>query len=607
MTGLNFAPAVIEREDLPGGAFILRSPVALNPYPDTLNEHLYRWAEETPGRPFIAQRNSTGAWRKVNYKATLQHARAIAQALLNRKIPTDRPLMIISENSIDHALLMLGALLAGVPVSPISPPYALMSTDHGKLKHIFDILNPALLYVPDGDKYAAALGALDLNDVELVVSSNPPDGIYATRFETLCQTSPTPYVERASASLTPNSIAKILFTSGSTGMPKGVINTHRMLCSNQQALAQVWPFIEEKPPVLLDWLPWSHTFGANHNFNLILRNGGTLYIDAGKPTPDLVATTIANLRDVAPTLYFNVPRGYDQIIPALEADTDLRDHFFSRLDTVFYAAADLPQNLWTRMEKLSLEARGRKIAMTSAWGSTETAPLATSVHFEINRAGVLGLPIPETEIKMVPNAGKLEIRVRGPNVMPGYYKSPDMTKAAFDEDGFYRIGDAVKLADPNDPTRGVIFDGRVAEDFKLLTGSWASVSTVRMAIISACDPMVQDAVVTGHDRDEIGLLIFPNMETLKQVADIAIEIPTTDLIDHPKVRTALANAVATYNTAHPASSQRVARLLVMHQPPQIDRNEITDKGYINQRAVLENRAHLIEKLYSDDPAVIIIE
>ncbi|MHA1108313.1 MAG: feruloyl-CoA synthase, partial [Alphaproteobacteria bacterium] len=590
MTRLNFAPALVEREDLPGGAFVLRSPMKLKPCAATLCEHLKRWAGKAPDRPFLAQRDTAGGWRKISYSAALRQTRSVAQSLLDRAVPTDRPIMIISDNSIDHALLMLGGLFAGIPTAPISPAYALMSGDFGKLRHCFDLLDPSLIYVPDAERFANALGALDLDGVEVVVSANPDAGIRATPFPALCRREPTSQVDEVMAALTPDTIAKILFTSGSTGMPKGVINTHRMLCSNQQALDQIWPFIEEKPPILVDWLPWSHTFGANHNFNLVLRNGGTLYIDGGKPAPDLIGTSVANLKDIAPTIYFNVPRGYDQLIPFLEADPAFRDHFFSRLDTLFYAAAGLPQNLWERLENLSIEARGEKITMTSAWGSTETAPLATGVHFEIDRAGVMGLPVPGTELKMVPNAGKLEIRVRGPNVTPGYYKRPDLTREAFDEDGFYRIGDAVVLADPDDPAQGIVFDGRVAEDFKLLTGSWVSAGNIRVAAISAADPMIQDAVVTGHDRDEVGLLIFPNAAGLARVAGLAADTPISKFNADMAVREVLKNAFSRYNSDHPTSSRRIARMLIMAEPLDLDRNEITDKGYINQRAVIENRA-----------------
>ncbi len=601
MSHLNFAPALVEMEALDGGAFILRSPRELGPYANNLCTFLARWAKEAPPRTFLAERDKSGAWRRVSYAQAYRGARAISQALLERDIPASRPIMILSDNSIDHALMLLGGMFAGVPVAQISQPYSLMSRDFGKLKHVFGVLDPALVYVADGQKFAGALGALDLAGVEVVVSEDPPEGQDVTRFSSLMETTPTVRVDDALTALSPDMTAKILFTSGSTGLPKGVINTHRMLCSNQQALAQVWPFVADHPPILLDWLPWSHTFGSNHNFNMVLRNGGTLYIDGGKPAPGLIETTIANLRDIAPTIYFNVPRGYDMLIPFLESDAALRDHFFSRLDTVFYAAAALPPNLWQRLEDLSMAALGEKITMTSAWGSTETSPLATSVHFRIDRAGVVGLPVPGTEVKLVPNGDKFEARVRGPNVTPGYYKRDDLSEAAFDPDGFYKIGDAARLADPDDPSKGLMFDGRVAEDFKLLSGSWVNVGAIRLAAISAADPMVQDVVVTGHDGDEIGLLIFPNASGLAQIAGLGADTPMADLIADSRVKSALAKAFAGYNATHPASSQRIVRVLMLAEPPNMDAGEITDKGYINQRAVLQNRAALVAQLYRADP------
>ncbi len=606
MSDLNFAPPLVEREDLTDGAFILRSPVALAAYPATMCAHLERWAKEQPDKTFLAERANDGSWRELSYGAARQQARAIAQSLLNRGISSDRPIMIISDNSIDHGLLVLGAYYAGIPTSAISPPYALASTDYGKLKHVFGVLKPSMIYVSDGTKFENALAALELNDGELVVSSNPAEGRDTTLFETLLGTDATGAVDDKLATLTSDTIAKILFTSGSTGMPKGVINNHKMLCSNQQALAQVWPFVEERPPVLVDWLPWSHTFGSNHNFNLVLRNGGMMYIDTGKPVPGLFDASVANLKEIAPTIYFNVPAGYAQLVPILEADDAFRDHFFSRLDTLFYAAAALPQNLWDRLEKLSLAALGHKIAMTSAWGSTETAPLASGVHFRIDRAGVMGLPVPGTELKMVPNVGKLEIRVRGPNVTPGYFRRPDVTEESFDADGFYCIGDAVKLADPDDPSRGIIFDGRVAEDFKLLTGSWVSVSNIRVAAISASGSLIQDAVVTGHDRDEIGLLVFPNFAELARVAALPVESAPETLCNSPAVQEALNAALAEYNCDHLASSMRIARALFQIDPPDQDKNEITDKGYINQRAVIGNRGNEIEKLYQGAAGVVLV-
>lgn len=603
---LDFAPARVEVENLSGGGFVLRSPMKLEPYASNLCEYLIDWAEKAPERTFLAERDGEGHWRRISFAEALEVVRSIAQALLDRGITPDRPVMILSDNSIENGLLQLGAMYVGIPVVPTSPAYSLMSQDFGKLRHVFDLIRPRLVFASDGEMFSKALGALDLEDVEVVVTRNPPDGLDVTGFGELTGTAPAKAIDAALSQVGPDTTAKILFTSGSTGLPKGVINTHRMMCSNQQAIVQVWPFITRRPPVLVDWLPWNHTFGGNHNFNMILRNGGTMYIDAGKPAPGLVEKTVANLRDVAPTLYFNVPRGFDMIVPYLEQDDGLRDHFFSNLDTIFYAAAALPQNLWERLERLSVAARGEKVVMTSAWGATETAPLVTSVHFPIDRAGVIGIPVPGSELKMLPNAGKLEIRVRGPNVTPGYYKREDLVREAFDEDGFYKIGDAGKLADPEDPSKGILFDGRVAEDFKLLTGSWVNAGPIRVAAIAAGAPVIQDAVVAGHDRDEVGLLVFPNPAGAAKIAGLDPATPLPELVTNERVRETLRNGLAAYNAKNPGSSTRIGRVLLLTESPNIDANEITDKGYINQRAVLERRNGLVEKLYSEDPEVILI-
>jgi feruloyl-CoA synthase len=450
-----------------------------------------------------------------------------------------------------------------------------MSEDFGKLKSIFELVKPGLVFAAEPQKFASALEAV---------------GAKSTPLAELLETNPGSILEREHRKVGPDSVAKILFTSGSTGVPKGVINTHRMLCANQQMLAQAWPFVQDKPPVLVDWLPWNHTFGGNHNFNMVLRNGGTLYVDGGKPVPGLVETTARNLKEIAPTLYFNVPRGYDLLLPFLESDAELRRNFFRELQVVFYAAAALPQNLWDRLGRLARQEKGGgEFAMLSAWGSTETAPLATSVHFHMDRPGVIGLPVAGCELKLVPSGGKLEVRVRGSNVTPGYYKRPDLTAAAFDEEGFYRIGDAVRLADAADPAKGVVFDGRVVEDFKLSTGTWVNVGLVRVKLIAAADPIVQDAVITGHDRNEIGALVFLSAAAKEMKPEV--------------IRSRLCAALAKLKEEG-GSSTHPTRLLVVSEPPSIDANEITDKGYVNQRAVLERRAALVERLHGGGEGVI---
>jgi len=603
---LEFAPAMVDVQRLHDGGFVLRSPVRLESYAANICWYLVDWAGKAPDRTCLAERSATGDWRSITYAEALASVRALAEALLDHDVTAERPVMILSENSIENGLLQLAAMFVGVPVSPVSPAYSLMSRDFGKLKFVFDLVRPKLVFASNGELFGDALTALDLDDVTIVVKQDAPAGIEAVLVDEMLATKPTSAVDAAFSGVGPETVAKILFTSGSTGMPKGVINTHRMMCSNQQAKAQVWPFITRRPPVLVDWLPWNHTFGGNHNFNLILRNGGTLYIDSGKPAPGMFEMTIANLREIAPTVYFNVPRGFQMLAPYLEQDEEFRDHFFSNLDTIFYAAAALPQDLWERIENLSIAALGKKIAMTSAWGLTESGPLATDVHFPITRAGVIGLPIPGTELKMLPCAGKFELRLRGPNITPGYFRRDDLTEEAFDEEGFYKTGDAGKFADPDDPSKGILFDGRVAEDFKLLTGSWVSTGMVRVAAISACPEIIQDAVITGHDRDDIGLLIIPNLAGIAKIAGLSPDAPLAELLSHKMVRQRLRDDLAAYNAHNPASSMRIARVLLLAEPLNIDAGEVTDKGYVNQRAVLERRHDLVERLYSDDADVLLI-
>jgi len=577
-SSLRFAEARVLVEKRSDGSTILSSPQPLGPYPRALGEWLVHWAEKAPERVFLSERAGDG-WRRVSYAEAHDAARRIGESLLARGLSAAQPVAILSDNSVDHALLSLGAMHAGIPVAPVSPAYSLMSKDHAKLKAIFELLKPGLVFAQGAAKFAPALAAV---------------GASATPIEELLSAKAGSRIDTAYAKVGPDTVAKILFTSGSTGAPKGVINTHRMLCSNQQAWAQLWPFVEDIPPVLCEWLPWNHTFGGNATFNMVLRNGGTLYVDGGKPAPGLVEITARNLREVSPTMYFNVPRGFDLLLPFLESDAELRRNFFRNLEVIFYAGAALPQNLWERLEALAVGEKGGRLSMLSAWGSTETSPMAACVHYHIERAGVVGNPAPGTELKLVASGGKFEVRVRGPNVTPGYYGRDDLTKAAFDEEGFYRIGDAMKFADEQDPARGIAFDGRVAEDFKLMSGTWVHVGAVRVKLIAACDPLVQDAVITGHDREEMGALVFVNPAAVKALG-----------LDAAGVRERLQAALDRLHAASTGSSTAPARLLVLEEPPSIDANEITDKGYINQRAVLDRRATLVGKLHSASPEAIV--
>ena len=566
-----FSSPDIEREDLPDGGFVLRSASRLAPYPDRLGSYLLHWAQEAPQRTFLAERRGEG-WRRLSYGDALRQVRSAAQWLLDRGGDAERPVAVLSGNGINAAILTLASMHVGIPVSPISPAYSLQSGDFATLRHVLSILSPRVIYADVMAHFQPALDAIAVEDA--VFLTDGADGcLPASTAE------PTDEVEARFQAVGPDTVAKILFTSGSTGRPKGVINTHRMMLSNQQAIVQCWPFLARRPPILLDWLPWSHTFGANHNFNMVLRHGGTLYIDDGKPAAGLIERTLRNLRDISPTAYFNVPRGYDILLPYLEADPGLAQGLASKLDIAFYAGAALPQETYRRLHGVLAGARDMPVPIISAWGATETAPMATCVHYPITDARNIGVPAPGTEIRFLPAMEKLEMRVRGPNVTPGYWRDEPQTRDAFDTDGFYRIGDAGRLADPDDPNQGIVFDGRTAENFKLTSGTWVHVGILRTAILGALSLLAGDVVVTGPDRAELGILIFPPLGT---DAD----------------REALSGRIAAYNAENPGSSRRIARALVLATGPDIDANEITDKGYINQRAVLTNRKQAVDALYN---------
>ena len=599
MSELRFAAPDVAVENLPGGAMILRSRIPLGPIPRCIGDWLTHWAQVVPDRTFLAERESAGAWRRLSYGMAIARTRAIAEALLSRGLDAAHPIMILSENSIDHALLALAAMHVGVPVVPVSSAYSRRSLDHATLRIIRDLVRPSLIFADDGALYGKAIAAIGLGAAELVLCRNPPPGLPATEFSSLLSVTTGPRVDAVHRAIGPDTIAKILFTSGSTGDPKGVINTQRMMCSNQESYAAGWPFLSDRPPVFLDWLPWSHTFAGNSDFNMVLRNGGTYYIDDGKATPGLIERTVANLREISPTMYFSVPAGYAMLLDYLERDADLAEHFLRELDVIFYAGAALPQSSWERLEAVCEKTLGRRVPMLSGWGTTETAPMSTLVQERIPRAGNVGVPAPGTEIKLVPNGDRLEIRVRGPNVTPGYWRRPELTRALFDEDGFYRPGDAAKLAVPDDPNRGLLFDGRIAENFKLASGTWVNVGALRIAVIAACDPVVADAVVTGHDGDEIGLLIFPSLQGCRRLCpDLPADAPLDRLIAEVPVRRALGRGLGRHNATAGGSSRRIGRALLVADPPSIDRGEITDKGYINQRAVLRNRPALVAKLHA---------
>jgi feruloyl-CoA synthase len=585
------APAHVVKEDLPGGGFVLRSPEALQPFARSIGSWLEHWARMTPLSPFLAERRADGSWRRLTYGEARQQVGCIAQALLNLDLPPHKPVVILSDNSIDHALLMLATMHIGRVSCTVSSAYSRLTKDHSKICAILDALDPALVYAADAKVYGGAARSWGAGvRCPAVFSSNAGDFEGALHFDALLQAEETETVIDLYHAIRPEWPAKYLLTSGSTGVPKVVINTHRMLCANQQQMAQAWPMLVRYPLRLVDWLPWSHTFGGNHNFNMVLSHGGSLTIDEGRPVPGLIEKTVANLREVKPNFLFNVPRGYDMLLPYLENDLEFARTFFENLEGIFYAAAALPQSLWERLEAVARKVRSRPLWFTSSWGSTETAPAATTVHWRIDRAGCIGLPLPGIELKFLPNGGKLEMRVRGPSIFPGYRDNPEANAAAFDEEGYYRIGDAGKLVDESRPERGVAFDGRVAEDFKLMSGTWVSVGSVRIRSVSACAPHVSDAVVTGHDREEVGLLVF----LTPQAKTLPIET----------VRETIVAGLRAIKAEGGGTSQCPTRALILDEPPTVDDGEITDKGYINQRAVLTRRADKVAALYGEGAEVI---
>ncbi len=590
-----FDPVLEQRA---GGVTYIRAAQELGSYHDNLIQPLEHWAKVAPDRIFLAQRNLQGEWRKLTYAQVLADVKRISAALLQRGLSAERPIVVLSGNDIEHALLGLAAMYVGVPYAPISPAYSLMSTDFGKLRAIVDLLTPGLVFVSDGGPFARALYATVPNEIELVVTRNPLGDRPTTLFADLLGAKDDAGIDAARRAVVPDTIAKFLFTSGSTGNPKAVINTHRMLCSNQAMLASGFAFVADEPPVVVDWLPWSHTFGSNHNFNLVLTYGGSLYIDDGNPTPPGVPKTARNLREIAPTIYFNVPKGYEALIAHFHADEVLRRNFFSRLKVLFYAGAGLNQGTWDELTRLAVETTGERIIFLSSLGSTETSPLALACSWDFDRPGNIGLPAPGVELKLVPNEGKLEARLRGPHITPGYWRQAQLTREAFDEDGFYKIGDALKFVDPGDPGKGLLFDGRIAEDFKLSTGTWVSVGPLRARFIDHFVPYVRDVVFAGADRDDIAVLIFPDLEACRSLGGLGADASPADIVDAPAVRKKFADLLANLAATSPGSSTRTERAIVMAEPPSMDKGEMTDKGSINQRAVLKNRAGLVDELYA---------
>ncbi len=600
------APARVEIEHLENGEFILCSPEPLQAYERCVGDWLEKWAQETPSAIYLGARHGDG-WLELSYQQVRERVGRLGQALLDMGLDSSQPLVFLSSNDLDQALLTLAAMHVGITVGTVSASYAKNRTDYTKLASILTCLNPGAIFVSQGQDYGPAL--LSIKPSCPIIASQGVETIPgAIDYASLYEAEETPAVMEAFQSLTGESHARYLLTSGSTGEPKAVVNTHKMLCSNQQMIAQCWRFLERRKLRVLDWLPWSHTFGANHNFNMVLRNGGAFYLDDGLPMPGRIERTIENIKYVRPTMFFNVPRGYDVLLPFLERDTELAEALFADLDALFYAAAALPQNTWDRVHRVASQVRDTPLFFTSEWGATETTPVLTNVHFYTDRPGNLGLPVPGVEIKFVPSGEKLEMRVKGPSVFTEYLNNPTLAACSFDEDGFYRIGDAGYLLDEKHPEKGIVFNGRVTEDFKLTTGTWVSVGTLRPIVVSALTPYVADCVVCGHDQSEIAALAFITPALRALAGEAGITMHADELAQVPAVRHALVRALKTLRADCKASSRHIARLLLLNTEPNVEIGEITDKGYINQRLALNYRGAEVQRLFAEplDPAVILV-
>jgi feruloyl-CoA synthase len=595
-------------ERRPDGVIILKSRIPLKAYEKHIPASLAKWAKEAPSRIWLAQRaGPERQWRKLSYGEAKRTVDGLTQGLLNLGFTEGRPVAILSGNSIEHALMTQAAMQARLPAAPVSPAYSLMSQDHLKLKYLFDLIKPAVVMVQDGPTFEKALNALDLRGVTIVHVARPCAGIKSVAFADLTATPVTKDVEASIAAITPKTVGKLLFTSGSTGMPKAVINTQEMMCANAAMMMQVRPRDPNGPlATYLDWMPWNHTMGGNALFNPVLIEGGTLYIDDGRPMPGQFEETLRNLHEVSPTYYANVPAGYAALAAAMEKDDALCRSFFKNLGLMAYGGARLPDDLYDRMQALAVRATGERIIFYTGWGSTETAPTSTGTYWNTERVGLIGLPFPGVELKMVPCGSKYELRLRGVNVTPGYFGQPGLTRKVFDEEGFYCIGDAGVFVDPSNPVQGIIFAGRVVEDFKLTTGTFVHVGSLRTDAIAAATPVVHDALVAGQDRPFIGLLAWPNLHACRQMIGNP-EATYEEAVRHPAVIACLKKGLQAHNaSASGASSMRIARAMLMVEPPSIDGNELTDKGYINQRAGLERRAALVDKLYADPPSEDVI-
>ncbi len=598
---ISFGQIGITTDRTADGTIYVRSTTTLADYPVRITDRLHHFAEQSPDRVFMAERDKTGGWRTISYAQMLSAAQRIASALLARGLSAERPVMILSGNSIDHAQMMFGALYAGIAMCPVSPPYSLVSKDFGKLRYIVGLLTPGLIFADDVTPFAPAILATVPEDVEIAASRGEVPGRKVTSLDELLNAPEHPELAARHDAIGHDTIAKFLLTSGSTGNPKAVINTQRMICANQVMIREAMAFLKDEPPVIVDWLPWNHTFGGNHNIGLTLFNGGSMYIDDGKPTPAGIAATIRNLREIAPTVYFNVPKGYESLLPVLREDAALRKLFFSKLHAMFFSGASLARHVWDGLDEVAVQETGARVPMLTGLGATETAPFFMSVTPQTSRSGHVGLPVPGNEAKLVPNNGKLEVRAKGPNITPGYWRAPELTAKAFDEEGYYKLNDALKPVDPNNLSAGFDFDGRISEDFKLASGTWVSVGPLRARFIAACAPLVRDVVIAGLDRDSVSALVILDGDGCKLVNPALALDDLAAMAKDEGIRDTLRERLRKLLTQATGSSNRITRAVLLGEPLSIDAGEVTDKGSVNQRAVLEHRAALIADLYTTPP------
>ncbi|ADZ71292.1 feruloyl-CoA synthase [Polymorphum gilvum] len=591
-------------QERPDGSMVVWREDPLGAYPDKINERLAHWARVAPDRTWMAARAADGSWREVTYAQALDAVRRLGQAFLDRGLSIERPVMILSGNSIEHALVALGAQHVGIASAAISPAYALVSGDFNKLGDICRQITPGLVYAESGTPFQKAIDAVVPADVPVVSLRDPVAGREAIALDDLLKTEPTPSVDAAFDAVGPDTVAKFLFTSGTTGSPKAVIQTQRMMCANMEMVADCYAFLRDEPPVVVDWAPWNHTASGNKVFNLVIYHGGTFYIDEGKPTPKGIAETIRNLREVSPTWYFNVPAGFEMLVHAMESDETLRQSFFRRVKLLLYAGAGMAQHTWDDLNRLAEQTLGERILLATGLGSTETAPFSLFCTDEQEHPGNVGIPSQGITLKLVPVGDKLEARLKGPNITPGYWRNPALTEAAFDEEGFYKIGDALRFAVPGDPTKGFFFDGRIAENFKLQTGTWVAVGTLRAKLVNQLGGLARDAVIAGENQEELGALLLPVMPALRALVPGEADLDDDAVLAHPAVRAELEKRLSEHARQATGSATRVMRALFLDEEPSLDKGEITDKGSINQRAVLNHRKALVETLYSDDPRVL---